>query len=92
MALGRVWPTARSPAGPFLGNWKASVASPHPLPLRAAFLLPQCLMPGHTATEYAIRVGDMPPRPHPHPGQLLDPKGCGCHSLPSAPPAYLSSH
>lgn len=32
----------------------------HPLPLQAAFLLPQCLMPGHTATEYAICVGDMP--------------------------------
>lgn len=65
---------------------------PSPLPLQAAFLLPQCLMPGHTATEYAICVGDMPPRPHPHPGQPLDPKGCGCHGLPSVPPTYLSSH
>lgn len=40
-------------------------AFPPALPLQAAFLLPQCLMPGHTATEYAIHVGDMPPRPHP---------------------------
>lgn len=32
------------------------------------------------------------PTPTPHPGQPLDPKGYGCHSLPSAPPAYLSSH
>ena len=65
---------------------------PSPLPLQVASLLPQCLMPGHTATEYAIRVGDMPLHPHPHPGQPLDPKGRSCHGLPSAPPVYLSSH
>lgn len=65
---------------------------PSPLQLQAASLLPQCLMPGHTATEYAIRVGDTPLRPHPHPGQPLDPKGRSCHGLPSAPPVYLSSH
>ena len=49
-------------------------------------------MPGHTATEYAIHVGDTPLRPHPHPGQPRDPKGRSCHGLPSAPPVYLSSH
>lgn len=47
---------------------------PLPPPLQAAFLLPQCLMPGHTATEYAICVGDMPPHPHPHPGHPWTPK------------------
>lgn len=47
---------------------------PSPLPLQAAFLLPQCLMPGHTATEYAIRVGDMPHAHTPTPGSPWTPK------------------
>lgn len=92
MALSRAWQTAQPPAGSFPGGWKASAVAPPSPPLQAAFLLPQCLMPGHTATKYAIRVGHMPTCPHPHPRQPLDPKGCSCHSLPSALPAYLSSH
>ena len=82
---------APSPAGSFLANWKASIASLTP-PTAGSLSASQCLMPGHTATEYAIRVGDTPLRPHPHPGQPLDPKGRSCHGLPSAPPVYLSSH
>lgn len=63
---------------------------PHTLPLQAAFLLPQCLMPGHTATEYAIRVGDRPPRPHPTPGSPWTPKATAATaSLPPLLPICL---
>lgn len=88
------WPNGLAERGRLLGlqpglsqgTGRSVLLPPQPLPLQAAFLLPQCLMPGHTATEYAIGVGALPPRPHPHPGQPLDPKGRSCHGLPSAPP------
>lgn len=58
---------------------------PHALPLQAASLLPQCLMPGHTATEYAIRVGEgphahTPPRAAPGPQRLRLPQPPFCPS------------
>nr|KAF6328917.1 hypothetical protein mPipKuh1_008259 [Pipistrellus kuhlii] len=71
------WPcsVSRLPAsaGSFPGNWTASIAS-LALPLQAAFLLPQCLMPGHTATEYAICVGDRPHAHTPTPGSPRTPE------------------
>lgn len=80
-----------APAGSALGTRKACVATPHPRPLQAAFLLPRCLIPGHTATEYAICVGAMPPRPHPHPGQPLDPPRQWLLRPPVSACLYLSS-
>lgn len=53
----------------------------HPLPLQAASLLPQCLMPGHTATEYAICVGDIPTPTRAAPKS----PGCGCPGPPQQP-------
>lgn len=51
---------------PFQGTGRPmSLPRLTPHTLQAVFLLPQCLMPGHTATEYAICVGDMSPHPHP---------------------------
>lgn len=75
----------------FPGTWKASVASPRPSRCRQPFCFPDALCLG-TLPQNMQYVWVTAPTPHPHPGQLLDPKGCGCHGLLLAPPANLSSH
>lgn len=56
------------------GAPEGRVPLPLPSPLQAAFLLPQCLKPGHTATEYAICVGATPLAHTPTPGSPWTPR------------------
>lgn len=79
MVSSRAWQAARPPAGLSQGTRRPEWLPPSPPPpLQAAFLLPQCLMPGHTATEYAIHVGapapTPPPRAAPGPQRLQLPR------------------
>lgn len=88
------WSCSSQRTGPFLVNWKANIASlTHSTAGSLSASPNHCLMPGHTATEYAMRVGVCPCHPHPSPGQPPGPQGAAAGGPTySAPPVYLSSH
>lgn len=91
MAVGHSMADCSVSAGSFLGTWKASVASPTPFHCRQPLCFPNALCLGTLPQNMQYVWVTMSSRLHPHPGQPLDSKGRGCHSLPSALPADRKS-